>query len=120
MGVAGEEKGPDSAGHTLACQAAAEDNGASLKVLDEWLGPGHRLKAAGAVHEFQLRDGRAWPIDGDDPKALAASRATGNHYVLIALHLRGLTTLTLRRWRGPAATGQATSIPPARSTTASG
>ena len=42
------------------------------------------------------------------------TRATGNHYVLIALHLTTVTTLTLRRWRGPAPTGQATSIPPAR------
>jgi hypothetical protein len=100
---AGEETDSKGVVHAMTCQAAdPKDNGASVKALDAWLGRGHRLGASGAVHEFQLRDGRVWPIDGDDPKATEASRATGNHYVLAEFHHKTVTTLTLRRWRASA------------------
>jgi hypothetical protein len=102
IGLGGEEKGSDGAVYAITCQAAdPKDGGASLNVLNTWLGPGHRLKMTGAVHEFQFKDGRVWPINGDDPKAVAISRATGNHYVLTALHLKTVTTVSLRRWRPP-------------------
>jgi hypothetical protein len=74
------------------------DQGRTLKGLDDWLGPGHPLRS-GSGHEFQLKGGRAWPLAETDKKAVEAARAAGNYYFLMALDRKGVTTLSLRRWR---------------------
>ncbi len=79
----------------------ADDKGASLKGLTDWIGPLRRNHTMTA-YEFKLEADGPHLISHDNTAALRAARASGDFFVLVAVTHGSVTSLTLRRWRGPA------------------
>ena len=78
-----------------------EDKGASLASLKRWIGAPLNDRAFSA-YEFRLSADGPHLIAHSNSPALKAARASGDFFVLVVHTRGGLTSLTLRRWLGPA------------------